>query len=91
MNELVSNTLKYAFPDGRDGVLSIEGHSDGSTITVLVRDNGVGLPESIDWRYTESLGLHLVQMLTRQLRGTVDLSREGGTEFRFTIPVRVGS
>jgi two-component sensor histidine kinase len=58
---------------------------------LTVRDNGVGIPGSLDWRYTGSLGLHLVQMLTRQLRGTVDLSREGGTEFRFIIPVREGS
>ena len=58
---------------------------------ITVRDNGVGLPPSLDWRYTESLGLHLVQMLTRQLKGTIDMSREGGTEFRLTIPVKEGS
>jgi two-component sensor histidine kinase len=91
MNELVSNSLKYAFPEGREGELSIEGHAEGDTMQITVRDNGVGIPESIDWRYTESLGLHLVQMLTRQLRGTIDLSRESGTEFRFIIPVREGS
>jgi two-component sensor histidine kinase len=90
MNELVSNTLKYAFPDGRDGDLSIEGHAQSDTMRIIVRDNGVGIPGSLDWRYTESLGLHLVQMLTRQLKGTVDLSRGGGTEFRFTIPVKEG-
>jgi PAS domain S-box-containing protein len=91
MNELVSNTLKYAFPEDREGELSIEGHTKGDTMQITVRDNGVGLPESIDWRYTESLGLHLVQMLTRQLRGTIDLSREGGTVFRLTIPVKEGA
>jgi two-component system, sensor histidine kinase PdtaS len=91
MNELVSNTLKYAFPEGREGELSIEGHADGDTMQITVRDNGVGLPDSLDWRYTESLGLHLVQMLTRQLKGTIDMSREGGTEFRLTIPVKEGS
>ncbi len=90
MNELVSNALKYAFPDGREGELSIEGHAEGGTMQITVRDNGIGIPESLDWRYAESLGLHLVQMLTRQLRGTVDLSRDGGTEFRFTIPVKGG-
>jgi len=90
MNELVSNTLKYAFPDGRDGELSIEGHAEGGTMQITVRDNGIGIPESIDWRDTESLGLHLVQMLTRQLKGSIDLSRQSGTEFRFTIPVREG-
>jgi PAS domain S-box-containing protein len=90
MNELVSNSLKYAFPEGRDGELSIEGYAEGGTMRITVRDNGVGIPGSLDWRYAESLGLHLVQMLTRQLRGTVELSRDGGTEFRFTIPVKEG-
>ena len=90
MNELVSNTLKYAFPDNRDGELSIVGHAEGDTMQITVRDNGVGLPESLDWRYTESLGLHLVQMLTRQLKGSIDMSREGGTVFRLTIPSREG-
>ena len=41
---------------------------------VKVRDNGRGIPESVDWKHAESLGLHLVQMLTRQLKGTIDLS-----------------
>ncbi len=91
MNELVSNTLKYAFPEGRAGELFIEGHAQGSMLEITVRDNGVGLPGSIDWRYADTLGLHLVQMLIRQLRGTIDLSREAGTEFRLTIPVPEGA
>ena len=88
MNELVSNSLKYAFPEGREGELSIEGHAEGDTMQITVRDNGVGMPESLDWRYAESLGLHLVQMLTRQskepltcpgkaVRSSVSVSRCG--------------
>ena len=91
MNELVSNTLKYAFPDGRAGELEIVGKAQGNTMEITIRDNGVGLPESLDWRYTESLGLHLVQMLTRQLKGRIELFGSAGAGFRLSIPVRVGS
>ena len=91
MNELVSNALKYAFPEGRAGELSIEGHAQGDTMQITVRDNGVGLPATLDWKYTESLGLHLIQTLTRQLKGEIELIRSPGTGFRLSIPVQVGS
>lgn len=87
MNELVSNSLKYAFPEGQPGDLSIHGEIFENSMTVKVRDNGRGIPAALDWKHTESLGLHLVQMLTRQLKGTIELSRENGTEFTLTIPV----
>jgi PAS domain S-box-containing protein len=90
MNEMVSNSLKYAFPDNRGGELCITGQVAGKNIIVSVRDNGCGIPESLDWKHAESLGLHLVQMLTRQLRGTVELIRIHGTEFVITIPVKQG-
>ena len=91
MNELVSNALKYAFPDGRAGELEIVGQAQGDTMQITVRDNGVGLPATLDWKYTESLGLHLIQMLTRQLKGEIELIRSPGAGFRLSIPVRVGS
>jgi PAS domain S-box-containing protein len=90
MNELVSNALKYAFPEGRTGKLEITGRVDGNTIQIRVKDDGVGIPVEFDWKNTKSLGLHLVQMLTRQLKGTVDLARDGGTEFTVTVPVSGG-
>lgn len=90
MNELISNSLKYAFPDGQTGKLSIRGDVNGDTMVVNVRDNGKGIPESLDWKHAESLGLHLVQMLTRQLKGTIELSGQEGAEFTLTIPVASG-
>lgn len=51
-----------------------------------MKDNGRGIPEDLDWRQTESLGLNLILMLTRQLKGTVELSREAGTTFTFSFP-----
>lgn len=89
MNELVSNAFKYAFPGTRHGEVTIRGTEEGDNLVFHVRDNGVGIPEGTDWEHLDSLGLNLVRMLTRQLKGTVVLSRTNGTEFILTIPKEV--
>jgi len=95
INELVSNALKHAFPDTPFGQVHIEmqraepthvGVSEpeaGNWYRLIVRDNGKGIPEGLDFRNTESLGLKLVCTLTDQLNGSIDLERDRGT--RFTI------
>jgi two-component sensor histidine kinase len=86
MTELVSNSLKYAFPEGRGGEIRITGSTeDDGTFRFTVSDNGVGIPETIDWRNTDSLGLRLVNSLVTQLNGTIDLDRTGGTSFTFIV------
>ena len=86
LNELVSNCLKHAFPDGREGEIRIELRSDGNgEFTLMVSDNGVGLLEDLDFRNTESLGLQLVNTLVNQLEGTIELDRRGGTAFKITF------
>ncbi len=86
LHELLSNCLKHAFPGGRPGAIRIdlwsnpEGH-----LCLLVRDNGVGLPEELDFLNTDSLGLQLVKMLAEQLDGTIELVRDTGTVFRITF------
>jgi len=83
INELVTNSLKYAFPDGRKGELKITVHEIDNEIELVISDNGIGIPENIDFRNTESLGLKLVSILAeRQLRGNLNLDRKTGTEFR---------
>ncbi|MEQ1859420.1 MAG: histidine kinase dimerization/phosphoacceptor domain -containing protein [Chthoniobacteraceae bacterium] len=82
VNELVSNSLKHAFRDGRDG--RIEVNLRGSPehgYALAVRDNGVGAPGEFDPAATRSMGWRLVEMLVRQLDGTIAMTREGGTEF----------
>ncbi len=91
-NELVSNSLKYAFPDGRKGAIAVGIRKDGSGNNVLtVADNGVGFPEHIDFSNTASLGLRLVNVLTGQIHGTVELLKEAGTTFRITFPGSSGN
>jgi PAS domain S-box-containing protein len=84
INELVTNSLKYAFPDGRNGEIKISLHSAGEDMIELVEgDNGVGIPDSLDFRNTQSLGLHIVNLLVEnQLHGEITLNKGKGTEFR---------
>ncbi len=86
INELVSNSLKYAFPNNREGEIQIKLYaSKDDTFSLIVRDNGIGLPEDLDFRDTESLGLQLVVALVEQLKGTVELDRSEGTAFEIVF------
>jgi two-component sensor histidine kinase len=87
VNELVTNSLKHAFPHGRSGDIHIALRADAGQVTLVVQDTGVGLPEGVDLRAAESLGLQLVGALTDQLGGTMTLERQGGTSFRLTFPL----
>lgn len=88
-NELISNALKHAFPNGKGGEIRVKIGAQGDRqFTMIIGDNGVGFPPDVDFRNTESLGLQLVNTLVDQLEGTVELRRDGGTEFtiRFAAP-----
>ena len=81
VNELVSNALKHAFPNQKQGDLRIEFHNSGGKFKLLVQDNGIGFPEKLDFRNTETLGLQLVDMLVGQLEGTIRRLECQGTGF----------
>ena len=86
LNELISNTLKHAFRGRSQGEVRILLHrSPDGTVCLCVSDDGVGLPPELDWRQSESLGLRLVEMLTRQLNATMELNCDNGTEFQLTF------
>ena len=88
VNELVSNSMKYAFRDRDPGEIRIELHrKNDQEIVMRVSDDGVGFPPDLDFRRTESLGMQLVVDLTRQLQGTVELRRDRGTCFEITLPL----
>jgi PAS domain S-box-containing protein len=89
INELVSNTFKHAFPDNREGTISIEFYQKEQMYYLNYSDNGIGIPDGIDFETTESLGLKLVNLLvTEQLEGAISMTRDQGTRFNITIPVR---
>jgi len=81
LNELVSNSLKHAFPDGRKGEVTIGLQYADRSYTMTVADDGVGFPADVDFRATGSLGMQLVTALVGQLDGTIDMNRENGTSF----------
>jgi PAS domain S-box-containing protein len=85
INELISNSLKYAFPEGKTGEITITVRKEGCVLRVQYRDNGIGIPESLDWKNTRSLGLRLVNTLVDQLSGTVELDRHDGTYFSLVL------
>lgn len=82
INELVSNSLKHAFPEGFDGEITIRIHDTDGEYDLTISDNGVGFPSDLNFRKTDSLGLQLVNSLVGQLDGTIELDRSHGTEFR---------
>jgi len=81
VNELVSNSFKHAFEPGQDGEIYVNLHSVDDKLTLEVGDNGVGFPEDIDFRETDSLGLQLVTTLTSQIEGSIELENTEGTNF----------
>jgi PAS domain S-box-containing protein len=83
INELVSNAFKYAFPVNREGEILIELFLDkDDMVTLIVKDDGIGFPEDIDFHNTETLGLQLVNTLVKQLNGAIELDRSNGTAFK---------
>jgi PAS domain S-box-containing protein len=82
INELVSNSLKYAFPNGRSGKIGLKLCSnEKGEILISVNDDGIGFPKDIDYSNTKSLGLQLVNTLVRQIDGTITMQNQLGTNF----------
>ncbi|MEH2060288.1 MAG: PAS domain S-box protein [Nostoc sp.] len=83
INELISNALKHAFLNQQLGTISITLRNLDNNIEMTIGDNGIGLPDNLDWRNTDSLGLSLVHdLVTEQLEGDITLERNHGTVFK---------
>jgi len=89
ISELVSNSLKHAFPPGRGGVIRIAlERTAPEALRLEVADDGVGLPTDCDPRASRSMGLLLVQLFAKQLEADMEIQREGGTRFAFLFRSR---
>ncbi|WP_321421270.1 PAS domain S-box protein [uncultured Methanobacterium sp.] len=84
INELVTNSVKHAFPQG-EGTISIKLKSLPEQMELTVADNGIGLPVNIDIQNPKTLGLQLVKSLTEQLDGDIRVERSNGTVFKITF------
>lgn len=80
MNELITNSLKYAFPEG-EGHIYVKLVKDNKHHDLDVCDNGVGFPSEIDFKNTSTLGLEIVNSLVKQLEGEIHLKKGKGTHF----------
>jgi PAS domain S-box-containing protein len=86
INELVSNSLKHAFPDGKQGEILIDLNLEDNNYSLVVKDNGIGLPDKYNLQNINTLGLQLTDMLTQQLKGHLQINRNHGTSFKITFP-----
>jgi len=87
LNELITNAVKYAFPGGRGGVITITMEEiDGQRYLMSVKDDGVGLPDGFNVETSGSLGMRLVRILTNQIEGSLEVSSGNGSLFAITFP-----
>ena len=89
LTELISNALKYAFPDDESGGIKVDFHSftdDGiNKFRLTVSDNGVGFPPDFDPKKSDSLGLMLIYNLSEQISAEIKLDTSNGTKFQITF------
>lgn len=85
VNELITNSLKHAFLAGQSGVINVDFYLKDDQYEFTVKDNGIGFPQDLDFQKTDSLGLQIVNNLTSQIDGKIELNRSHGTEFKITF------
>ncbi|WP_114940975.1 histidine kinase dimerization/phosphoacceptor domain -containing protein [Mucilaginibacter endophyticus] len=91
LNEAVTNAIKYAFPSNRFGTVSIILQRDAeSNCTLIIADNGIGLPENFNEDSLNSLGMNLMKGLSEQLSGTFTLTSNKGLNIHISFPVNTG-
>ena len=82
INELLSNAFKYAFENRKKaGIINIELRENKGCYKLIVSDNGIGLPQSIEVKTSSTLGLQLINSLVEQLGGELEINTEKGTSF----------
>ncbi|HRG46134.1 MAG TPA: histidine kinase dimerization/phosphoacceptor domain -containing protein [Leptospiraceae bacterium] len=87
INELITNSIKYAFPD-REGMIIIRLTKNEKGLDELsVEDNGIGLPINFDYQNTKSLGFQIVVTLAKQINAILKVDRTNGTCFKIQLPV----
>lgn len=88
LNELITNTMKYAFMEKETGSISVTAKCTGNRVTLTIQDNGPGIPESVDFENSTGFGLMLVKILTQQLDGSIHLDRTKGTGITLEFDVQ---
>jgi two-component sensor histidine kinase len=79
-SELITNSIKYAFPDNKKGIISLSLKKNNNSFTLEITDNGVGISNDINISNSDSFGLQLVNILTEQVNGNINIKQEHGTK-----------
>ncbi len=87
VNELLTNAVKHAFPDGKSGEIGVRLRSLADQLELEVWDTGKGLPAGLDLEHAKTLGLRMVHMLARRLDARVEIQRAGGTSVKLDLPL----
>jgi PAS domain S-box-containing protein len=85
LNELITNAFKHAFSNGNEDVIKILLKKTGANLTIMVADNGKGLPADFEIHSSKTLGMSLVSILTKQIEGDLKVSSNGWTKFKITF------
>ena len=89
INELVMNAMKYAFPQDQEGEIVIEFKSTNKgKITLVVADNGVGLPDNFDMNKSETLGMQIINAFVKKLNGSIEINRSSGSKFTIQFQLK---
>jgi two-component sensor histidine kinase len=81
INEIITNSMKYAFPNRNDGIITVLAEKKGNHVEFIIADNGIGIPDSMDIENPGGFGLQLVCMLMEQIDGVVKIERDHGAKF----------
>jgi two-component sensor histidine kinase len=85
VNELLTNALKHAFVGRNSGTITLHSLSDGNGCRITVADNGIGLPEGVEWPKRGKLSALIVQSLRENAKGSVEVESSRGQGMRVTI------
>lgn len=86
LNELITNSLKYAFPQDKYGTVKIELKEDNTNLIVRIYDNGVGLPDGYEQKNSETFGFKMISAFLQKLKGTMRIYTDDGTKVEVIIP-----
>jgi two-component sensor histidine kinase len=87
INELITNSMKYAFNESENNMIMLQISKSGNLITIKYGDNGIGIPENITLENSSGFGMQLINMLMQQLEGTARIERGNGTKFIIQLQV----
>jgi len=85
INELLNNSLKHGFPDNISGTITIIFNKSDDQFMLIIKDDGIGFPQDLDYEKADSLGLELINSLTKQIDGKLELNSTNGTEFKISF------